>query len=131
MYERRQSYYHDPHMQQQAYPYDGRRESVYYTNQQYGAQPPAGYEPGFYDVRFHQHVGVDHNAFNRKRRGNLPKEATNILKEWFAANRASPYPSEDQKSELCRVTNLSLNQVSPPFHICHYTYRPSYTLLRN
>ncbi|UPX10603.1 homeodomain super, variant 2 [Ascochyta rabiei] len=112
MYERRQSYYQDPHMQQHAYPYDDRRESVYYANQQFAAPPPAGYEQGYYDVRFQQHVGVDHNAFNRKRRGNLPKEATNLLKEWFNANRQSPYPSEDQKLDLCRATNLSLNQVS-------------------
>ncbi|KAJ8113633.1 hypothetical protein OPT61_g4268 [Boeremia exigua] len=112
MYERRQSYYQDPHMQQHAYPYDDRRESVYYPNQQYAAQPPAGYEQNYYDVRFQQHVGVDHNAFNRKRRGNLPKEATNILKEWFSANRNSPYPTEDQKLDLCRMTNLTLNQVS-------------------
>lgn len=111
MYERRQSYYQDPHMQQHAYPYDDRRESVYYANQPYAAPPPAGYEQSYYDVRFQQHVGVDHNAFNRKRRGNLPKEATNILKEWFSANRASPYPTEDQKLDLCRMTNLSLNQV--------------------
>lgn len=111
MYERRQSYYQDPHMQQHGYPYDERRESVYYSNQQYAAPPPTGYEQGYYDVRFQQHVGVDHNAFNRKRRGNLPKEATNLLKEWFNANRQSPYPSEDQKLELCRVTSLSLNQV--------------------
>lgn len=99
-------------MQHHAYPYDDRRESVYYANQQYVAPPPAGYEQSYYDVRFQQHVGVDHNAFNRKRRGNLPKEATNILKEWFSANRASPYPTEDQKLDLCRMTNLSLNQVS-------------------
>lgn len=112
VYERRQSYYQDPHMPQHAYPYDDRRESVYYANQQYAAPPPAGYEQNYYDVRFQQHVGVDHNAFNRKRRGNLPKEATNILKEWFNANRASPYPTEDQKLDLCRMTNLSLNQVS-------------------
>ena len=111
MYERRPSYYQDPHMQQHAYPYDDRRESVYYASQPYAAPPPAGYEQGYFDVRFQQHVGVDHNAFNRKRRGNLPKEATNILKEWFNANRQSPYPSEDQKLELCRVTSLSLNQV--------------------
>ncbi|KAF1922797.1 uncharacterized protein M421DRAFT_349127 [Didymella exigua CBS 183.55] len=113
MYDRRQSYYQDPHIQHHAYPYDDRRESVYYANPQYAAQPTAGYESGvYYDVRFQQHVGVDHNAFNRKRRGNLPKEATNVLKDWFAANRQSPYPTEDQKLELCRVTSLSLNQVS-------------------
>ncbi|KAF3011154.1 hypothetical protein E8E13_011494 [Curvularia kusanoi] len=112
MYERRPSYYQDPHMQQHAYPYEDRRESVYYPAQAYAAAPPAGYEQGYYDVRFQQHVGVDHTNFNRKRRGNLPKEATNVLKEWFAANRASPYPTEDQKMDLCRLTNLTLNQVS-------------------
>jgi hypothetical protein len=112
MYDRRESYYQDPRMQHPAYPYDDRRESVYYANQPYGAQTPVGYEQGYYDVRFQQHVGVDHNAFNRKRRGNLPKEATNILKDWFNANRASPYPSEEQKMELCQLTQLSLNQVS-------------------
>ncbi|KAJ4374738.1 homeodomain super [Neocucurbitaria cava] len=64
------------------------------------------------DIRFQQHVGLDQNAFNRKRRGNLPKDATNILKDWFSLNRSSPYPTEDQKLELCRLTGLSLNQVS-------------------
>lgn len=112
MYERRPSYYQDPHMPQHGFPYEDRRESVYYANPPYAAPPPAGYEQAYYDVRFQQHVGVDHNAFNRKRRGNLPKEATNVLKEWFAANRASPYPTEDQKMDLCRLTSLTLNQVS-------------------
>lgn len=91
MYERRPSYYQDPHMPQHGFPYEDRRESVYYANPPYAAPPPAGYEQAYYDVRFQQHVGVDHNAFNRKRRGNLPKEATNVLKEWFAANRV-PLP---------------------------------------
>lgn len=126
MYERRPSYYHEPQMQQHTYPYDDRREPVYYANQQY-ANPPAGYEQGYYDVRFQQHVGVDHNAFNRKRRGNLPKEATNLLKDWFNANRQSPYPSEDQKLELCRATALSLNQVC--CHFCFFLARdPTFAL---
>jgi hypothetical protein len=73
--------------------------------------PHPSYENGYNEVRFHQHVGIDHNAFNRKRRGNLPKEATNILKMWFHENRATPYPSEDQKIELCQATNLTMNQV--------------------
>ncbi|KAF2134950.1 hypothetical protein P153DRAFT_329857 [Dothidotthia symphoricarpi CBS 119687] len=74
------------------------------------------YQPGYpsqpYDVQFHQHIGHDPNAFTRKRRGNLPKEATNRMKEWFAANRVSPYPTEDQKLAFCHQTGLSMNQVS-------------------
>lgn len=119
LYERRQSFFQEPQVQQHTYPYEDHRESVYYPNQQY-APPPAGYDTGYYDIRFQQHVGVDHNAFNRKRRGNLPKEATNLLKDWFNANRQSPYPSEDQKLELCRVTNLSLNQVR-----CYFSLSPA------
>lgn len=52
------------------------------------------------------------NSFNRKRRGNLPKEATAILKAWFNSHRESPYPTEDEKVQLCSQTNLTLNQVS-------------------
>ncbi|KAF2732358.1 Homeodomain-like protein [Polyplosphaeria fusca] len=55
---------------------------------------------------------ADPNSFNRKRRGNLPKEATQILKAWFQSHRVSPYPSEDEKNQLCQQTGLTLNQVS-------------------
>jgi hypothetical protein len=54
---------------------------------------------------------MDQNSFNRKRRGNLPKDATNILKNWFQTHRSQPYPTEDQKIELCQVTQLTMNQV--------------------
>ncbi|KAF2085500.1 hypothetical protein K490DRAFT_9415, partial [Saccharata proteae CBS 121410] len=46
------------------------------------------------------------------RRGNLPKEATTVLKQWFEDHKDSPYPSEDEKTALCERTGLSLNQVS-------------------
>ncbi|KAF1835113.1 hypothetical protein BDW02DRAFT_496719 [Decorospora gaudefroyi] len=105
MYEPRHSYYHEP----QAAVYSGyeRPQDSYYHRSAYPT-----YDGTYGDIRFQQHVGLDHNAFNRKRRGNLPKEATNLLKDWFAANRQSPYPTEDQKMELCNRTGLSLNQVS-------------------
>lgn len=51
------------------------------------------------------------NSMARKRRGNLPKEATKILKEWFGKHQESPYPTEDEKQELCRITNLQISQV--------------------
>ncbi|KAH8725452.1 hypothetical protein GQ44DRAFT_797260 [Phaeosphaeriaceae sp. PMI808] len=110
-YEHKHSYYQEPAPAPNAYPYE-RPQDPYYNRPSYAGAPHPGYENSYNDIRFQQHVGLDHNAFNRKRRGNLPKEATNILKSWFHANRPSPYPSEDQKLELCQMTGLSLNQVS-------------------
>lgn len=47
----------------------------------------------------------------RKRRGNLPKDATKIMKDWFAAHKDSPYPSEEQKQSLVTQTRLNMSQV--------------------
>ncbi|KAI8938143.1 hypothetical protein NX059_005809 [Plenodomus lindquistii] len=105
----RPGYYQESHPS--GYSYE-RGPDYHYGGPVYHGAPHSAYETSYHDIRFQQHVGLDHNAFNRKRRGNLPKDATNILKEWFAANRASPYPTEDQKILLCNRTNLSLNQVS-------------------
>lgn len=55
---------------------------------------------------------VTENASNRKRKENLPKEATSILKSWFQAHRTSPYPTETEKLNLCSDTGLTLIQVS-------------------
>ena len=77
----------------------------------YAAAAHPGYENGYGEVRFQQHVGADPNNFNRKRRGNLPKESTNMLKQWFSQHRSQPYPTEDQKIELCNMTGLTMNQV--------------------
>jgi hypothetical protein len=111
-YDHRPSYYQEFSPVSQAYPHDRRPESNYFSRSAAYAGPShAGYEPGYNEVRFHNHVGMDPNTFNRKRRGNLPKEATNILKRWFHENRATPYPSEDQKLELCSLTSLTMNQV--------------------
>lgn len=53
------------------------------------------------------------NSMARKRRGNLPKDATRILKEWFRQHHDSPYPTEEQKQMLCEQTQLQISQVSP------------------
>lgn len=74
-------------------------------------------DPGFYQHQnynqytFQSSSGVNDGQFQRKRRGNLPKEATSQLKAWFNAHRDSPYPSEDEKYALCSSTGLTLNQV--------------------
>lgn len=51
-------------------------------------------------------------ATARKRRGNLPKTITCLLKEWLIIHADHPYPSDDEKSHLQRETNLTINQIS-------------------
>ena len=45
----------------------------------------------------------------------LPKQATNILKEWFLANIDNPYPNYAAKEELCSQTGLTKKQVQTWF----------------
>ena len=52
------------------------------------------------------------NPGSRKRRGNLPKESTSILNDWFNQHAAFPYPKEDEKQQLQAATGLSISQVS-------------------
>lgn len=48
----------------------------------------------------------------KKRRGNLPREITDMLKQWFEEHLAHPYPTEEEKQLLCRRTGLQMTQVS-------------------
>ncbi|KAI8149631.1 Homeodomain-like protein, partial [Fennellomyces sp. T-0311] len=48
----------------------------------------------------------------KRRRGNLPKAVTAILREWLSRHKKHPYPTEDEKAALARQTNLTLNQIS-------------------
>jgi hypothetical protein len=48
----------------------------------------------------------------RKRRGNLPKNVTAILKQWLIDHCRHPYPTEEEKRALRHKTNLTLNQIS-------------------
>ncbi|GAN02455.1 hypothetical protein MAM1_0022c01899 [Mucor ambiguus] len=48
----------------------------------------------------------------RKRRGNLPKTVTAVLKQWLVDHCKNPYPTEVEKSGLKDKTGLTLNQIS-------------------
>lgn len=48
----------------------------------------------------------------KKRRGNLPKPVTAILRDWLAKHKKHPYPTEDEKVALAQQTNLTINQIS-------------------
>ncbi|CAO3648606.1 unnamed protein product [Cunninghamella echinulata] len=53
---------------------------------------------------------LDH--FDKPRRGNLPKPVTAILKRWLIEHCRNPYPTEEEKQQLKRETQLTLNQIS-------------------
>ncbi|CAG8542648.1 822_t:CDS:2 [Ambispora gerdemannii] len=48
----------------------------------------------------------------KRKRGNLPKQTTALLKSWLAEHKKHPYPTEEQKLFLVRKTGLSLQQIS-------------------
>ncbi|KAI8097653.1 homeobox KN domain-containing protein [Halteromyces radiatus] len=49
---------------------------------------------------------------NKRRRGNLPKPVTAILKKWLLEHCRNPYPTEEEKLQLKSETHLTLNQIS-------------------
>ncbi len=48
---------------------------------------------------------------NRRRRGNLPRWITDILRTWFNDHLNHPYPGDEEKARLMELTGLSIQQV--------------------
>jgi len=48
---------------------------------------------------------------NKRRRGNLPKPVTDILRQWFHEHLDHPYPSEEDKQYFMSRTGLTISQV--------------------
>ena len=55
--------------------------------------------------------GTDVESRNRRRRGNLPKQITDILRGWFHEHLDHPYPTEEDKQAFVARTGLTLSQV--------------------
>ncbi|KAH8805713.1 hypothetical protein F5884DRAFT_456452 [Xylogone sp. PMI_703] len=57
-------------------------------------------------------VSIGPATKQRKRRGNLPKKTTDLLRTWFKLHLQHPYPTEDEKQELMRQTDLQMSMLS-------------------
>lgn len=47
-----------------------------------------------------------------KKRGNLPRATTDLLKAWIRDHTQHPYPTEDEKRQLCLQTGMNSVQMS-------------------
>lgn len=62
-------------------------------------------------------MGDPTDSKNKRRRGNLPKPVTDILRAWFHEHLDHPYPSEEDKQMFMTRTGLSISQVSSPSYV--------------
>lgn len=51
-------------------------------------------------------------AVPKKRRGNLPKEATDRFREWFERHYEHPYPTDEEKRTLAAETGTAVAQIT-------------------
>ncbi|KAJ6171402.1 hypothetical protein N7470_000469 [Penicillium chermesinum] len=56
-------------------------------------------------------MGDPNDPKGKRRRGNLPKPVTDILRSWFHEHLDHPYPSEEDKQMFMTRTGLSISQV--------------------
>jgi hypothetical protein len=49
---------------------------------------------------------------SKRKRGNLPKPTTAILRAWLLEHKMHPYPTEDEKQKLAHATKLTVHQIS-------------------
>ncbi|KAG0585104.1 hypothetical protein KC19_3G258500 [Ceratodon purpureus] len=63
--------------------------------------------------KYGRHIEGLKAEFNRvRKKGKLPSESRQILKDWFNDHSYWPYPSEMEKAYLQRLCNLDLKQVN-------------------
>ncbi|KAL5358975.1 homeobox KN domain-containing protein [Aspergillus floccosus] len=57
-------------------------------------------------------LGDSADSKSKRRRGNLPKPVTDILRAWFHEHLDHPYPSEEDKQMFMTRTGLTISQIS-------------------
>ncbi|KAL8832044.1 MAG: hypothetical protein Q9170_005041 [Blastenia crenularia] len=75
--------------------------------------PYSGYASHPHDAHAHLGHSVEFQNIepgersSKKRRGNLPKQVTDILRAWLHDHLDHAYPNEEQKQQLIRETGLN------------------------
>lgn len=93
---------------------------IMHAQQAYGHPPMAYAEPEQLSPGVMAHsaqanfsiMGDPIDGKGKRRRGNLPKPITDILRTWFHEHLDHPYPSEEDKQMFMTRTGLSMSQVS-------------------
>lgn len=96
------------------YFHNGGPHSSYYSHSY--APRPDSRASGPYQAPSDLHMdnydqGRDPNSSIKKRRGNLPKPVTDLLRSWLHDHIAHPYPTEEEKQMLMAQTGLTIHQV--------------------
>jgi Homeobox KN domain len=91
-------------------PYEGapRDYRSLYGDVDYPPQPASGAQQANFGV-----LGDSNDPRSKRRRGNLPKQVTDILRAWFHEHLDHPYPTEEDKQMFIARTGLSISQVCP------------------
>jgi len=101
---------------QQHYPQHHHGGQHYYES--HGGRRDLDYGLDQKELRFVSYADIQNKNRSRKRDNkvrSLPHEATEVLKQWYNANRESPYPTYEEKQELMQRTGLTHNQVNTWF----------------
>lgn len=88
---------------QQGYDASGRPYSGMYGDVDYSPSATNGAQQGY--------GMLGESSGNKKRRGNLPKQVTDILRAWFLDHLDHPYPTEEDKQMFIARTGLTISQV--------------------
>jgi len=94
------------------------RAGAYYPTATTPTQQPspayAATPPGQSQQESRQYVEspvYEYSDSKTRKRSNLPKQSTEIMKRWFDEHIENPYPSEEQKKYFATKANINLTQV--------------------
>ncbi|KAG7007744.1 homeobox protein meis3 [Physcia stellaris] len=70
---------------------------------------------------------ADNERRSKKRRGNLPKWQTDLMRSWYNAHVHNPYPTDEEKHVIMQETGLTIEQVANWFINCRRRHGPEIT----
>lgn len=89
----------------------GLRHSQVFSGHALAQAGLTAFAEGYNSLEDAQHHTTPKRRVQRKRE-NLPKESTALLKQWLLSHMLLPYPGNEEKLALCRATNLDMAQIN-------------------